>query len=128
MVMRSGKVAVALAAFLLVAVLPAWGRADPVRVGVYDNPPKLLTTEDGETSGFFPELIRAVALREGWEVEFVQATWPELLDALEAGEIDLLPDVAYSDERAGRFVFNREPVLSAWSTLYVPKGRAKRII
>ncbi|WP_293885760.1 hypothetical protein [Thiolapillus sp.] len=33
----------------------------------------------------------------------------------------LLPDVAYSDRRAHRFLFGKEVVLSSWSVVYVRK-------
>ena len=36
---------------------------------------------------------------------------------LEAGEIDVMPDVAYSADRAQRFVFADHPVLYSWSSI-----------
>jgi signal transduction histidine kinase len=42
---------------------------------------------------------------------------------LEAGDIDIMPDVAKSPERLTRFQFGNEAVLTSWSYLYVPVGR-----
>lgn len=48
----------------------------------------------------------------------VGCDWEECLRLLETGAIDLLPDVAYNEERAKRFDFHRIPALPSWSLLY----------
>ena len=54
--------------FLLVLLVAAGGRAaaeQTVRVGVYDNPPKVSVDEAGMVSGFYPALLERIASEEG---------------------------------------------------------------
>jgi signal transduction histidine kinase len=93
-----------------------------VRVGVYQNSPKVGMSESGEAQGIFVDLAEAIAEHEGWTIEYVFGTWPEGLDRLAAGEIDLMPDVAYSQAREELYAFHREPVLSDWFQVYTRRG------
>src|SRR5690242_11273357 len=83
----------------------------PLRVGIYPNPPKVFMNEDGGASGILVDLLREVASAEHWALEFVACEWQACLAALEAGRIDLLPDMAWSEERARRYAFHQVPVL-----------------
>ncbi|MCL2341464.1 MAG: PAS domain S-box protein [Proteobacteria bacterium] len=100
-------------------------RADDriVRVGVYEAPPKIVIDSAGKPAGIYVELIEDIARKEGWRVRYVAGRWAENLERLERGEIDLMPDMARTDERAQRYAFPDIPVLSSWFQLYVPKGR-----
>jgi PAS domain S-box-containing protein len=93
-----------------------------VTVGVYENEPKVFISESGEPSGIFIDIIRQIAKEEGWELRFVPGTWGEGLDRLERGEIDLMPDVAYTPDRAKIYAFHKTPVLSAWYHIYTQRG------
>ncbi len=87
-----------------------------VKVGVYNNSP-LVFYENGEAKGLFIDLLEYIAREEGWELRYTYSTFPVLLDKLRKGEIDLLPDVAYSSERAGLFSFGNETVISNWGVI-----------
>ncbi len=91
-----------------------------VRVGFYENPPKLYTNDTGEITGFFPEILAVIAEAEDWKLEYVPGTWSENLTRLEADEIDLMPDVAYSRERAEIYGFSEEPLFVNWGVIYAP--------
>lgn len=93
-----------------------------VRVGVYENAPKIFTDKSGKPSGIFVDIIESIAKTEGWHLEYVAGTWVEGLDRLERGEIDLMPDVAYTVEREKRFSFHKTQVLSSWFQAYARKG------
>ncbi len=93
-----------------------------VRVGVYDNPPKEYVDDAGVARGLFPELVDAIAGEEGWTIRYVPGTWTECLDRLQAGEIDLLVDVAYSDPRAALYALTDETVLVNWGIVYARRG------
>ncbi|GGO76956.1 hypothetical protein GCM10011348_05390 [Marinobacterium nitratireducens] len=93
-----------------------------VRVGVYENAPKLMLGRDGRPSGILGDLLVEIAQREGWNLQPVPCRWQQCLEALERGTIDLMPDVAYSDQRALRFDFHRQPSLHSWSGLYARPG------
>ncbi len=45
----------------------------------------------------------------GWKYEYVSGTVTELMDKLEAGEIDLMPNISYSEERAQKLLFSSNP-------------------
>jgi len=104
----------------------AAGVLDPapatVRIGLYENQPKIFTDENGVASGIFPELIREIGDAEGWPLDFVSCSWADCLAMLESGEIDLMPDVAYSEEREDKFDFHKTPVLESWSQVYAAEG------
>lgn len=95
---------------------------DAVRVGVYENAPKIFTSVSGQPSGVFIDIIDHIAKKEGWEITYVPGTWGEGLDRLEKGEIDLMPDVAYTADRKEIFSFHKVPVLSSWFQVYARKG------
>ena len=89
-----------------------------VRVGIYEVPPKISIDSSGKPAGIYVELIEDIAEKEGWHVQYVAGLWTEHLDRLERGEIDLVPDMARTDERAQRYAFSTVPVLSSWFRLY----------
>ncbi|WP_310565827.1 PAS domain S-box protein [Hydrogenophaga sp.] len=93
-----------------------------VRVGVYENPPKLLVGSQGQPSGILGDLLSEMARREGWTLDPMPCDWERCLRLLEEGHIDLMPDVAYSDARAQRFDFHQVPALSSWSQVYRRPG------
>ncbi|MFC2174356.1 transporter substrate-binding domain-containing protein [archaeon] len=95
--------------------------AETVRVGCYENPPKMYT-ENGEAKGLWVDITDYIAEEEGWEIEYVQGTWQEHLTRLDNGELDLMPDVAATEARAERWDFTSENVLVSWSAIYVPIG------
>lgn len=93
-----------------------------VRVGVYENPPKLLAGPQGQPSGILGDLLGEMARLQGWTLEPVRCDWERCLRLMEDGDIDLMPDVAYSDARAQRFDFHRVPALPSWSQVYRRPG------
>ncbi|WP_083251453.1 EAL domain-containing protein [Acidihalobacter yilgarnensis] len=88
-----------------------------VRVGVYQNPPKIFFAR-GRISGIFGDLLYAIADREGWTIEPVVCSWRQCLEKLQAGQIDLMPDVAFNKPRAQLMDFGKTPTLYSWSELY----------
>jgi signal transduction histidine kinase len=97
---------------------PASGEARNVRVGVYDNHPKLYIAEDGRPDGIFVNIMDEIALREGWTVEYIFNTWAENLEMLESGKLDILLDVSYSEERSKKFVLNRVALIDDWLQVF----------
>jgi signal transduction histidine kinase/ActR/RegA family two-component response regulator len=111
----------ALFALVTISVL-APASAQTVRVGVYQDRPMVFMDGEGVAQGIYADVLRDLARREGWDLEFVPGTFPECLDRLDRAEIDLMTGIAYSDERARRWRFNHETLLSNWGQLYVPRG------
>ncbi len=108
----------------IAALAAAPASARTVRVGVYQDRPMVFVDEDGEVQGIYADVLRDVALREGWDLEWVPGAFPECLDRLDRAEIDLMTGIAYSDERAQRWRFTSETLLTNWGQLYVPRGSA----
>lgn len=114
-----------LALGMLVLLLPAITQADhgkQVIVGAYNNEPKILINQEGQPSGIQGDLLQAIAREEGWTLRTMQCEWQACLDALREGKIDLLPDTAYSEERARQFDFHQQPALHSWSRIYRRDG------
>ncbi len=103
---------------------PALAAEEPqtVRVGMYDNKPKLWMDEKGVAQGFFSDVMNAIAEMENWQIEYVPGTWDEGLRRLAANEIDIMPDVAVSEERQKLYDFNEETVLVSWGVFYTRAG------
>ena len=91
-----------------------------LRVGLYQNPPKIYAGDDGVPAGFFPGLLDRVAAEENWRITYVPCSWSDCLDLLRAGELDLMPDVAASPQRRETMAFHQVPVVQAWSQVYAP--------
>jgi PAS domain S-box-containing protein len=119
-------VGILIAVLLVSASISAQAGPDrrTVRVGVYQNRPKVFMGEDGKAGGLFVELLAEIAREEGWTLSFVPCQWSECLAALDEGRIDLMPDVAYSRERDQRYDFHSTLVIESWSQLYAPPGAA----
>jgi len=129
---RPGRRRRVLAAVLLAALALAagtwWAAQRPaaqrvVRVGLYENPPKVYTGEGGQAAGLFPELLDELARLEGWQLQYQACEWAACLELLAQGRLDLMPDVAYSPERDQRFDFHTVSVASSWSQVYAAPQR-----
>jgi len=94
-----------------------------VRVGIYNNYPKVFIDNKGKAAGIFPETINLIASKENWQIEYVPGTWNEGLQRLKNGEIDIMVDVALSDEREEMYDFNMESVLVSWGCIYSRIGK-----
>lgn len=92
-----------------------------LRVGVYENSPKIFIDTNNKPSGFFIAILDEIATIENWKLNYIKCEWKECLLMLENGELDIMPDVAYSKEREEHFRFNEEVVLSNWSVVFTDK-------
>ncbi len=97
-------------------------------VGVYHNPPKLFVDDQGKLRGVLGELLEAIARQEKWSLESIACEFQHCLELLERGDIDLMPDVAWSEERAERVAFHHEPIMHTWSQLYQHEGEGVEAI
>ncbi len=102
--------------------LAATAEPQQVRVGVYANAPKIFLDPQGQPSGILGDMLVAMAQRESWQLVSVPCAWQACLQALQDGRIDLMPDVAWTEERAKIFDFHATPALLSWSQIYKRKG------
>ena len=80
-----------------------------VRVGWHEAP-YFITDENGRLSGYSYEYQRKVAAYTGWEFEYVEGMWSDLLVMLKNGVIDLLSDVSYTEDRANYMLYASLPM------------------
>ncbi|MCP4397147.1 MAG: transporter substrate-binding domain-containing protein [bacterium] len=91
-----------------------------ITVGVYENKP-LIFTENGSVKGIYADILTYIASQEGWRLDYVLGSWPQCLERLEQGDIDLMVAIAYSEMRDERYDFTHETVLSNWGVVYTQK-------
>ena len=92
-----------------------------VRVGLYSNKPLVFMDGNGQPKGIFVDLLKHIADKEQWKLQYIPGSWPECLDRLESGEIDLMTGIAFSKERAKKYNFTYESVITNWGQIYVSK-------
>lgn len=93
-----------------------------VRVGCVDIDNFLVTVEEEYVNGYAADYLEKIAEYTGWEYEYIQGSWAECLQWLEAGEIDLLLPAEYSEERAQRYIYSEEMCCMDYAALV---GRKK---
>jgi diguanylate cyclase (GGDEF)-like protein len=113
-----------LAAGLWVVVAGGSEQADAqtVRVALYENPPKVYSAPDGTGTGMFPTILDAIADEAGWRIEYVPCEWEDCLAQVRSGDLDLVPDVAWSADRGEVLDFPAVSVANSWSQVYVRPG------
>ena len=87
----------------------AQGSGKTVRVGWYESPFNT-TDQFGRRSGYAYDYQQKIAAYTGWNYEYVEGSWPELMQMLIDGDIDLMSDVSYTDERAEIMLFSSLPM------------------
>ena len=111
-IMRARRLAAVLLCLILVlAGLPAGAdnEGKVIRVGWYESAFNR-TDSFGRRSGYAYEYQMKLAAYTGWKYEYVTGSWPELLQKLINGEIDLMSDVSYTPERAETMLFPTLPM------------------
>ena len=78
-----------------------------IRVGSFEDTFDYVD-KNGVRRGYGYELMQALAGYTGWEFEYVKCDWSNCFDKLENGEIDVMGDISYTDERAQRMLFSDE--------------------
>ena len=97
----------------MICILPLAAHAQEtgktVRVGWYESPFNT-TDQFGRRSGYAYDYQQKIAVYTGWNYEYVEGSWPELMQMLIDGKIDLMSDVSYTDERAEIMLFSSLPM------------------
>ena len=88
-----------------------------IRVGSFEDTFNYVD-KNGVRRGYGYELMRALAGYTGWKFEYVKCDWSNCFDKLENGEIDIMGDISYSDERAQKMLFPDEPMGEEKYVLY----------
>ena len=111
--------------FLIIFIIPSMTcyAGEKVRLGVYNFAPLVFIQDDGSADGFFIDIVKHIAAKENWEIEYVSGTWHECLERLKNGEIDMLGSIVYSDKRAQYYDFTNEFLFLDWGRVYTKKGK-----
>ena len=80
-----------------------------IRVGSFEDTFDYVD-KNGVRRGYVYELMQALAGYTGWKFEYVKCDWSNCFDKLENGEIDIMGDISYTDERAKKMLFSDEPM------------------
>ena len=80
-----------------------------IRVGSFEDTFSYVD-KNGVRQGYGYELMQALAGYTGWKFEYVKCDWSNCFDKLENGEIDIMGDISYTDERAQKMLFPDEPM------------------
>ena len=80
-----------------------------IRVGSFEDTFNYVD-KNGVRRGYGYELMQALAGYTGWKFEYVKCDWSNCFDKLENGEIDIMGDISYTDERAQKMLFPDEPM------------------
>jgi ABC-type amino acid transport substrate-binding protein len=80
-----------------------------VLTGFYENQPKIFT-KDGKPAGIFIDILEKIGKKNNFKPKYIKCSWPQCIKMLKSGEIELMPDVAFSIKRNESFNFNREIV------------------
>lgn len=103
---------------LLNAIMPTPAHANDsdqqiktVRVGWLVNNEGFQDGTPGERlSGWGYDYLQTLSYyTPGWRYEYVSGTFTELMDKLEKGEIDLMPNISHSAEREQKLLFSSNP-------------------
>ena len=88
-----------------------------IRVGSFEDTFNYVD-EHGVRRGYGYELMQALAGYTGWKFEYVKCDWSNCFEKLENGEIDIMGDISYTDDRAEKMLFSEEPMGEEKYVLY----------
>ncbi len=108
---------------MIITTLPissttAFSKEKVLKVGKYEVPGMLESNEKENYDGYASEYMDEIAKYEGWNYEFVEDSWDNLLDMLANGEIDMICTAQYSKERDEIFDYTDTPLGYQSSKLY----------
>lgn len=88
-----------------------------IRVGSFEDTFNYVD-DHGVRRGYGYELMQALAGYTGWKFEYVKCDWSNCFDKLENGEIDIMGDISYTDDRAKEMLFSEESMGDEKYVLY----------
>ena len=126
--MRKSVCAMLSLLLLLSAVLPVKAAAETalakvVRVGSFEDTFNYVN-EKGARKGYGYELLETLSGYTGWQFEYVTCDWSDCFEKLENGEIDIMGDISYTEDRAEEMLFSDEPMGEEKYYLYADLSRA----
>ena len=103
-------------------ISPVLASETTIKVGFDQNEPLVFTDENGIVQGIYIDILEDIAYKENWKIEYLEYSWEECLQKLESGEIDLLIDIGYTEERSKLYDFTDETIIAEWGQVYAQKN------
>ena len=112
---------------LLPALFPVKAAAETapvkvVRVGSFEDTFNYVN-EKGIRKGYGYELLQTLSGYTGWQLEYVTCDWSDCFEKLKNGEIDIMGDISYTEDRAEEMLFSDEPMGEEKYYLYADLSR-----
>ena len=112
---------------LLPALFPVKAAAETVpakvvRVGSFEDTFNYVN-ERGARKGYGYELLETLSGYTGWQFEYVTCDWSDCFEKLKNGEIDIMGDISYTEDRAEEMLFSDEPMGEEKYYLYADFSR-----
>ena len=125
--MRKSVCAMLSLLLLLSAVLPVKAAAETapakvVHVGSFEDTFNYVN-EKGARKGYGYELLETLSGYTGWQFEYVTCDWSDCFEKLKNGEIDIMGDISYTEDRAEEMLFSDEPMGEEKYYLYADFSR-----
>ena len=112
-----------LSAVLSVKAAAETAPAKVVRVGSFEDTFNYCN-EKGARKGYGYELLQTLSGYTGWQLEYVTCDWSDCFEKLKNGEIDIMGDISYTEDRAEEMLFSDEPMGEEKYYLYADLSRA----
>ena len=93
---------------------------ETLRVGWHEAPYYIID-QNGRKSGYSYDYQQKLSAYTGWNYEFVEGSWADLLQMLENGEIDMMANVSYTEERAQHMLYASLPMGTESYYVFVSK-------
>ena len=97
--------------------------AKVVRVGSFEDTFNYINKK-GARKGYGYELLETLSGYTGWQFEYVTCDWSDCFEKLENGEIDIMGDISYTEDRTEEMLFSDEPMGEEKYCLYADLSRA----
>ena len=112
---------------LLPALFPMKAAAETVpakvvRVGSFEDTFNYVN-EKGIRKGYGYELLQTLSGYTGWQLEYVTCDWSDCFEKLKNGEIDIMGDISYTEDRTEEMLFSDEPMGEEKDYLYADLSR-----
>ena len=88
--------------------------------GDNNYPPYEFIDKDGNYRGFNVDMMRAIAIELGIDIELIPMSWQEAMEALEKGEVDAVQGMTKSSIREEKFEFS-SPLVTNSQAIFVLK-------
>ena len=100
---------IALAACAGAFAVPARAEGATVRIGYYYDSDYFYRDDQGRYCGYDAEYFYEISKYASWKYEYIDYdSFEDAYEALVAGEIDILPSLFYSRERAQKLLFSEQ--------------------